>query len=372
MNAPVPQIGLHKADIDTPALLLEVDVMDGNLMRMAEFFADKQIKLRPHVKIYRGTPELARRQLAVGAIGVTCAKLSEAEVLNKSGIKDILIANQIAGSKKIDRLIKLAAQSELLVAVDNKDNALAISKAAKASGVSIGILVEVNIGHNRCGVSPFEETLKVANHVQDLPCVEFQGLMGYDGHCTIKVEESDREELSRRANMLLADTRKYLEDAGLEVKIVSGSGTFTYRFASQVEGISEIQAGTYLLMDTAFQEHGVREFDCTLSVLTTIISMPTYPDADGMVIVDAGRKSLSVDLGVPEVKYPDGAQVRSLSDEHGRVILGAEKACFQVGDKIELWVRDANGTIPLFDRFYCIRDDHVVDVWNIPLCGINT
>jgi D-serine deaminase-like pyridoxal phosphate-dependent protein len=198
------------------------------------------------------------------------------------------------------------------------------------------------------------------------------GLMGYDGHCTTKVTEQERGPLSLQANTLLANTRKYVEEAGIAVEIVSGSGTFTYRYASEVEGITEIQAGTYLLMDSAFQEHGMREFERTLSVLATITSKPTYANANRLAIIDAGRKSISPQLGLPEIKSPNGVKVRSLSDEHGRIVLDAETQGLQIGDKIELWVRDANGTINQFDRFYAMRNDLVESIWKIPLCGVST
>jgi D-serine deaminase-like pyridoxal phosphate-dependent protein len=200
----------------------------------------------------------------------------------------------------------------------------------------------------------------------------FMGLMGYDGHCTLKVTEDEREVLSLKANKLLVEVRDFLEESGLEVGIVSGSGTFTYRYACQVPGITEIQAGTYLLMDTAFREHGVRGFDLTLSVLATVTSCPEYPGADGLFIMDAGRKSISPMLGTPEVKHPKGVYVFSLSDEHGRLKTETGGATPQVGEKIEIWVRDANYTITQFDRFYVTRDEVVEDVWKIPLCGINT
>jgi D-serine deaminase-like pyridoxal phosphate-dependent protein len=258
------------------------------------------------------------------------------------------------------------------VAVDNPQNVEELSQVASANQAVIGVLVEVNIGHNRCGVAPFGPTLELARLVDGKPGLKFMGLMGYDGHCTLKVPESEREECSLKANTLLVETRKFIEAAGLQVLIVSGSGTFTYRFASRFEGITEIQAGTYLLMDTAFREHGVREFKCTLSVLTTVISTPNYPEANSLVIVDAGRKSISTDLGLPEVKFPPGAVVRSLSDEHGRVVTTESSAKLQIGDKVELWVRDANGTINQFDRFYCIRNDVIEDIWTIPICGKNT
>lgn len=346
--------------------------MERNLQRMANFLASKNIRLRPHVKLYRATPELVRLQIEAGATGMTCAKLSEAEVLAASGIQDILIANQIVGPTKIDRLVKLAEICDIKVAVDSLENVAVLSQVAQAHGVTIGVLVEVNIGHNRCGVAPFEPAFALANSTLKMPGLKFMGLMGYDGHCTLKVAESEREALSREANALLARVRKFVEDAGIEVGIVSGSGTFTYRFASEIEGLTEIQAGTYLLMDTAFRDHGVREFECTLSVLATVISRPSYPGANGLAIVDVGRKSISPQLGLPEMKNPGGAWVRSLSDEHGRVFLGDAAGSVSVGDKIELWVRDANGTINQFDRFYVIRDGVVEAIWQIPLCGRNT
>jgi D-serine deaminase-like pyridoxal phosphate-dependent protein len=365
------EIGMHKNNLDTPALLLDIAILERNSKRMVGFLANKGAKLRPHVKIHKATPELAKIQLDAGAIGLTCAKLSEAEVLANAGVKDILIANQIVGASKIERLVKLAKSCDIKVAVDSQENIQALAEAAQSSRVSIGILVEVNIGHNRCGVAPFEPTLDLVKFVIGKSGLKFRGIMGYDGHCTLKVTEEERGRLSIKANSLLASVRKYIEDAGIEVDTVSGGGTFTYRFASEIEGITELQAGTYLLMDTAFRDHGVREFDCTLSVLTTVISRPSYPGANGMVIVDAGRKSLSTALGMPEVKRPDGAHVFSLSDEHGRVLFKEQASAPKIGDKIELWVRDANGTINQFDRFYVIRNEVVEAVWEIPLCGRN-
>jgi D-serine deaminase-like pyridoxal phosphate-dependent protein len=365
-------VGIHKSEIDTPALLLDLPSMEQNLQRMAAFTAAKGINLRPHVKTYKATPELAHLQLQAGAIGLTCAKLSEAEVLAAAGVKDILIANQIVGPKKLKRLAKLATTCEIKVAVDNPENVEALSQIACANGVVLGVLVEVNIGHNRCGVAPFADTLALVKLILQKRSLKFMGLMGYDGHCTTKVTEQERGPLSLQANTLLANTRKYVEEAGIAVEIVSGSGTFTYRYASEVEGITEIQAGTYLLMDSAFQEHGMREFERTLSVLATITSKPTYANANRLAIIDAGRKSISPQLGLPEIKSPNGVKVRSLSDEHGRIVLDAETQGLQIGDKIELWVRDANGTINQFDRFYAMRNDLVESIWKIPLCGVST
>jgi len=374
MNPTEDKVGARLKDIDTPALLLDVAAMERNLTRMAAFAASRHVNLRPHAKIYKATPQLARLQITAGAIGITCAKLSEAEVLASAGIQEILVANQIVGRLKMERLVNLARSCRVMVAVDSRENIDEIDRSAQMQGLTIGALIEVNIGHNRCGVAPFEPVAELARYILGKPGLKFRGLMGYDGHNTLKVSEIERGGYSLKAYRLLSDMRKYLEQAGTEVEIVSGGGTFTYRYAAEVEGITELQTGTYLLMDTAFQEHGVHEFECTLSVLASVISRPEYAGANGLVIVDTGRKSVSTALGLPEVKNPprSGASVISLSDEHGRVVFADPATAPRVGSKIELCVRDANGTINQFDRFYVIRDGAVEAVWKIPLLGCST
>lgn len=366
------EVGLHKSLLDTPALLLDLQVMEDNLHRMADFFKDKNVKLRPHVKLHKATPALAHRQLEAGAVGLTCAKLSEAEVLAAAGIKDILIANQIVGERKIRRLVNLAAHTNVIVAVDSYENVRQLSQAAEARGVKLRVLVEVDIGNARCGVEPCGPALELSKTVADSPGLIYVGLMGYDGHLTFQIDAADRERLAIAANTLLVETRRYIEGAGLEVPIVSASGTFTYKYVSRLDGITEIQAGTYLLMDTAFKEKGVDDFDCALSVLATVISRPPRPDAENLAIIDAGRKTLDNYYGLPEVKSPAGVTLFSMPQEHGRLRLDGPPGELEVGDKVELWVRDANGTINLFDKFYAMRNDIVEAVWEIPGRGKST
>jgi D-serine deaminase-like pyridoxal phosphate-dependent protein len=360
-------IGLNKYDLDTPALLVYLGAMEHNLKQMSEFFKGKKAKLRPHVKLHKATPVLAHRQLeAEGTIGLTCAKLAEAETLAQAGIKDILIANQIVGHRKIRRLVNLAKFTQVMVAVDGYANIAELSEAAEVAGVKLRVLVEVNIGHNRCGVAPFDPALQMALAVRDLPGLRFMGLMGYDGHCTMKLEASQREACSQKANRLLVGTKEYIEKAGLRVEIVSASGTFTYKYAANIPGITEIQAGTYLLMDTAFQEAGVADFQCSLTVLGTVTSRPTYPGAEDLAVIDVGRKVMGMAYGMPEIKSPSGATILGLSQEHGQVRLTGMSLDLNVGDKLELWVRDANDTINRYESFHAIRDDLVEAVWDIP------
>jgi D-serine deaminase-like pyridoxal phosphate-dependent protein len=198
------------------------------------------------------------------------------------------------------------------------------------------------------------------------------GLMGYDGHCTLGVEEAERERLSKQANCLLAETRRLIERSGLKVEIASAGGTFTYKYASGIKGVTEIQAGTYLLMDTAFKEQGVRDFDCALTVLSTVTSRPSWKGAENLAVIDVGSKGMSTLLGLPEIKDPGGARVIKFSQEHGRVDVENAARTPRIGDKIELWVRDANGTVNLYDKFYALRDDIVEAVWDIPNLGNRT
>lgn len=363
------EVGLHKSEVDTPALLIDLSTMERNLNKMAAYFEGVSANIRPHVKLHKATPILAHMQLQAGAIGLTCAKVAEAETLAAAGIKDILIANQVVGHRKINRLVNLATYTDVMVAVDNYDNVAALSQAAQAKGVQLRVLVEVNVGHNRCGVAPYEPALALSRAVDQASGLKYMGLMGYDGHCTMRVTEEERGPLSRKANSLLADTREYIENAGLKVEIVSGGGSFTYKYAAETEGVTEIQAGTYLLMDTAFKEKGIRDFDRALTILATVTSRPPWPGAEDLAIIDVGNKAIDTCWGLPEVKHPEGATAFSLSQEHGRVRLEGPALGLRIGDKIELWVHNANGTINLYDKFYAVRDDVVEAVWEIGARG---
>jgi D-serine deaminase-like pyridoxal phosphate-dependent protein len=361
-------IGIHKSEIDTPALLIDLDAMERNLAHMGEFFRGTSVHLRPHVKLHRATPILAHKQIAAGGVGVTCAKLAEAELLAASGFRDILIANQIVSLPKVRRLVNLAAYTDVIVGVDHTDNVRSLSDAAVARGVVLRVLVEVDIGHHRCGVPPFAPALDLARHVTAAPGLRFMGLMGYDGHLTLKVTPEDRAVRALESAQLLVDTRHFIEAAGLPIEIVSASGTFTYRYATQVEGITEIQAGTYLLMDTTFRDKGVTEFELAMSLIGTVTSRPSPT----LTIIDIGRKAVETGWGMPQVKSHPGAVITSMSQEHGRMDVSNAVAPPRIGEQVELWVADCNCTINLYDRFYAMRGDIVEAVWDIPGRGAST
>lgn len=360
MTAYVPRIGSPKEEIDTPALLIDLPAMERNIARMAQYFADKPAKLRPHAKTHK-CAIIAHKQLAAGnAVGITCAKVGEAEVLVAGGIRDILIANQIVGPQKITRLMGLARHADLMVAVDDPQNVDELSAAAVAAGAQLRVLVEVNIGMNRCGVEPGEPALALARKVAEAKGLRFAGLQGYEGHLVMHPDPQERRQRAVAAMQTLVDTRRYIEAAGLEVSIVSGGGTGTYDASGTVPGVDEIQAGSYVFMDTKYRSVGV-DFECALTVLATVISRPTPTVA----ITDSGMKVLTSEFGLPAVKDLEGATLARLSEEHGKVEFSSPNRDLKIGDKIEFIVSHGCTTINLHDRYYAVRDGRLEAVWEI-------
>ena len=238
-------IGIPKEEIDTPALLIDVDIMEANIQKMADFFKTVNADLRPHVKTHK-TPIIAHKQMEAGAIGMTCAKLGEAEAMIHAGIRDVLIANQIVGKQKIARLINLAKHSEIMVAVDDPDNVDQLSAAAEAKGTPLRVLIEVNSGMNRCGTEPGQPTLDLARHILQSKALKFEGLMGYEGHTVITPTFAERKSLTGESVEMLIGTKHFLEQKGVPVKILSGGGTGTYAITGAYPEMTEIQAGSYV------------------------------------------------------------------------------------------------------------------------------
>jgi D-serine deaminase-like pyridoxal phosphate-dependent protein len=343
-------IGSPVAEIDTPVLLLDLDVMEQNIARMAEAFRGLKAKLRPHVKTHK-TPIIAHQQLAAGAIGITCAKLGEAEVMVEGGIRDILIANQIVGARKIARLVSLARHADLRVAVDDPQNVKELSQAAQAAGVSLRILVEVNVGMHRCGVEPGEPALALAQKVDLAPALRFAGLMGYEGHLVFVPDLVERKKRVHRDMQALIDTVSFLESKGLPVEIVSAGGTGTAMITGTLPCITEIQAGSYVFMDGRYKTIEGVDFDCALTLLTMVVSRPT-PDR---VIIDAGMKTLTHEFGLPRFKGREDLELLSLSEEHGTVKLRDPSVVLKPGDRLEIIPSHGDTTLNIHNYYYCLR-----------------
>lgn len=358
-------LGTLKSEIDTPALLVDLNALEANVATMADFCRQTGVAVRPHIKTHK-TPAIARMQLDAGAIGLTCAKLGEAEVMvDEADARDVLIANQIVGPTKIARLVRLAHKADLMVAVDDATNVAQLGAAARAGGVALRVLVEVDVGRERCGVLPGEPTLALAHRVAETEGLCFAGLMGYEGHLVTLPDEAERADKVRAAFAPLIETKRRLEADGLLVGIVSGAGTGTYALTGRISGVTEIQAGSYVLMDRSYSQVEGLPFRQALTLLTTVISRPA-PDR---AVVDAGRKSITVDLGLPQPTTWPELEVVSLSEEHGILRLAKPGQEPKIGDKLELVPSHVCTTVNLHDVFYALRGDTVEAVWPIAARG---
>ncbi|MCC7263568.1 MAG: DSD1 family PLP-dependent enzyme [Candidatus Latescibacteria bacterium] len=355
-------LGMGKAEIDTPVLLVELEVLEANIARMARHFRESGKYLRPHTKSHK-TPAIALKQLEAGAIGITCAKLGEAEAMADAGIQDILMANEVIGAKKITRLMALARRCDIMVAVDNPQNLAQLEEAAGKAGVKPRILLEINIGHNRCGVAAGSAAaVELAKAAAACRHLRYCGMMGYEGHVVDLEDKTARDGGARECLQRLVDTRAAVEGAGLPVEICSASGTGDYYLATTYAGITEVQAGSYALMDVAYGKLGLG-FDHALTVLTTVISRPS-PER---VITDAGLKSLTPEHGLPVVKGHPELECHALSEEHGRLRTLQGSSELQVGELLEFIPGHGCTTINLHDQLYAMRAGKLEAIW--PVAG---
>jgi D-serine deaminase-like pyridoxal phosphate-dependent protein len=350
------------AEIPTPALIVDAAALDRNIARMARFFAEGACRLRPHVKAHK-TPAIARRQLAAGSCtGLTCATVLEAEAV-AGFCDDILIANEIVTADKCGRAAALAASRRVTVAVDSTEGLDALAAAARGAGVTLGVLVDLNVGQMRCGVPPGEAALALATRAARTPGIVLRGVMGYEGHVQPVRERAEREAQARRAMQGLVDTAAQLRGAGLPCEIVSAGGTGTFDISGRVPGVTEIQAGSYALMDTDYGDVGV-PFEQAFFVLGTIVSRPALDRC----VADAGHKSTTKDHGLPRVHGIEGATVTSLNDEHATMAIPAA-ATIRIGDRIRLVPSHTDPTMNLHDVVYAFEGDRVIDVWPVAARG---
>lgn len=346
-------------DLETPALIMDLDLMEKNIRHMSEYFRGRKAKLRPHVKNHK-TPIIALKEIEAGAIGVAVAKLEEAEVMAWSGVNNILIMNQIVTDEKIERLLSLSKHVDVTVAVDNGDNVTKLSSLAKSRDVPLNVVIEVDIGHHRAGVNPGTDALTLARKIIDTGNLKFRGLGGYQGHVSLMIDPKERKISDDISCGKLVSTKDLIEDNGIPVEIVSAGGTGTYNFTGNYPGITEVQAGSYVSMDVGYLDCGI-DFEMALSVLTTVTSTPTEDRA----ILNAGQKSISTNQGLPRVKGLEGVEITKLSAEHTHLKLGTNHTPVKLGDKVEVYPSDCDTTTNLHNQFYGVRDGEVEVVWPI-------
>ncbi|HWA99085.1 MAG TPA: DSD1 family PLP-dependent enzyme [Pirellulales bacterium] len=346
-----PPLGCTKDDLDTPALCVDLDVMEANIAAVAKSCREAGVAWRPHAKGHKNA-SIAHRQLAAGAIGVTCAKLGEAEAMARAGIRDLLIANQIVGSKKLARLSALRRVADPIVCVDHREQLEPLAAAMAGAGESARVLVEVDLGMNRAGVAPGNAVVELAQLVDRLPGVELAGVMGYEGHLLAVADQREKRARIGEALGMLVESANALRRAGLPCPIVSCGGTGSYTIATQQPGITEVQAGGAIFMD-AFYRHecALAELNFALTVLTTVVGRPARERA----IIDAGRKTLNIEVRKPLVVGRRGVEVDRLSAEHGQLHVSAEADELRIGARIELVPGYADLTVMLHDRLYGFR-----------------
>jgi len=357
-------------ELSTPALTVDLDALEKNLHRVAELCRRQGVGLRPHTKTHK-TVEVARLQLAHGAVGLTVAKVGEAEVMAGAGLDDILVAFPILGDEKLRRLARLARARRLLVALDSEAAAQELSRAAAAQNASIGVLVEFDAGAQRCGLEPGPALVVLAKAIEELPGLEFRGLMSFFGNVwgTPEQRRAEAEHVAER----VARSLQAFRAERMPVEIVSGGSTPSAEFAHLIPGLTEIRPGTYVYNDlNTYYQGACRLEDCAARVVATVVSTAV----PGRAIIDAGSKTLSSDqLGSgPQAGYgyvveaPD-APIIKLNEEHGHLDVTLSRHNFHVGEVLTVIPNHVCATVNMHDEIMTLRQGEAVGCWKIAARG---
>jgi D-serine deaminase-like pyridoxal phosphate-dependent protein len=350
-------IGRRAPEVPTPALLLDLTVAQRNIARMAEALQGLNANIRPHIKVHKSI-ELARLQVNAGATGLSTATVWEACALAWGGLDDLFVVNTVTHPEKRRILAELARDHRVLVAVDDPANAVQLSDAAKSAGSELGVLIEVDTGMDRAGVDTVEDAVALAKHVVAAGHLRLEGITGYEGHCSLEPDQERRTSKQQAAMDLFLQVADHLESLGYPCPIRSAGGTATWKLSAEREGVTEIQAGTYVVMDN-FHGRMVPEFEHALTVATTVISRPP-----GRLIVDAGNKSVGTGGG-PSLMGADLEALR-FDEEHGVFIAPPEPDLdLPVGSWLRMVPGYAPATVNMYDVYYVVDDDQVVDVWPV-------
>ncbi len=367
--------GMALVDVDTPALLIDLDAFERNLATMAAHVAKAGVKLRPHAKTHK-SPIIGLKQMALGAVGLCCQKVSEAEAMVHGGIPDVYVSNEVVGARKLDRLAALARQARVMIAVDNEAAIEALGIAARKAGAEIRVLVEINVGANRCGVEPGAPAVALAQRIAREPGLVFAGLQAYQGRAQhLRTLEERRAAIAAAVDMS-ARTVAALKAVGLGCDVVGGAGTGTFDLEAASGVYTELQAGSYCFMDADYARNktfdGTRynAFEHALFVYATVMSTPV-PDR---AVVDAGLKAIAFDSGMPEVPGLQGALYERPSDEHGSLNVAACNHRPRLGDKVMLIPGHCDPTVNLHDWYVGVRgiggtDPRVESVWPVAARG---
>lgn len=355
MNTWSANIGCSKSELCTPALCLDLDRFEANVRKMVSTCQDHAVQWRPHSKCHK-SPLIGRWLVDAGACGLTCATVREAEIMAAEGITDLLIANLIAGSVKIMRLVELAGSADIIICLDHPDQVEPLSSALSAAGRNVRVLIELEIGMQRVGVDSEDQVLALAQRIAAAPGLQLSGLMAYEGHLLTIPDLEEKERAIGEALGKAVALRDRLEQQGLPCPIVSCGGTGSYPITLKQQGVTEIQAGGAIFMDAFYRDAcQISDLDHALTLLATVGSLPA-PDR---AIIDAGRKAMSIDIFKPQVIGHPGVSVASLSAEHGSLTLTADAPPLRIGQQLELLPGYGDLTNVLHPCFYGFRDNRL-------------
>ena len=366
-------IGTSVDALDTPSFLVDLDILEANIEELHGFFRQRTAKVRPHIEAHR-CPAIAHKQLAAGGTvgGISATTVGQAEVFAAAGFTDIFIANEIVTRQKINRLCALARQGKITVAVDSPRNIADLSETAGTSAVTLGVVVEINTRLNRCGVEPGQPAVDLAKAITQAPNLEFVGLMTYEG-TILEANPEKLAALTRDCVQKVLDTKEMIESAGVDVAVVSAGGTHNYDIVGDIDGVTEVTAGSYALMGGRYL--GYRpQLEPAARVLASVISRPE----PGVAITDAGVKAIGMDAGpavLDRVSNADSSAAimvneNMMSAEHGELNFADDAATkLDLGDKAFLIPSDAGMCANLHDYIYAIRNDKLEAVWEISARG---
>ncbi|HKV41880.1 MAG TPA: DSD1 family PLP-dependent enzyme [Blastocatellia bacterium] len=360
--------GQLKQDLATPALLLDLDVFEANLKRMASHARGAHVSLRPHSKSHK-CPEIAKRQIAAGAVGVCVTTIREAENMSAGGVDGLLITSEMVGKNRIERLVRLTREHpDTMSVVDNPAHATELSAAAMAGKVYLNVMVDLDLGLKRTGVAGVTQGLDLAEKVMTLPNLRLRGLHAYSSMSAHVIGFDDRRAHSHKAMEPALDLFSQMRERGMPAEILTGGSTGTYNIDTELEGVSELQPGSYVFMDVDYFKIGGRfgplynDFGFSLKVMATVVSK----NHQGFATVDAGFKAFATDRpfgpelrDAPEVVYHFGG------DEHGILEFPHSDRGVRLGDRLEFVVPHCDPTVNLYDRIYCVREDAIEGVWTI-------
>lgn len=362
---------MHVSELDTPALVVDLGILEGNIQEMATYCSGHGIGLRPHAKTHK-TREIARMQRRCGASGITVAKLGEAEVMVREGIPDILIAYPIVGQSKLERLGELSKKARITVATDSLEVAEGISRTAQTAGTAVSLLAEMDVGMRRCGVQSPDELAELAMNMARLPNVAFLGLMFYPGH--IRVSPPDQIALLERIDAQMREAQEKLYRSGIETRVVSGGSTPTAYRSHVMKTLTEIRPGTYVFNDLNTVASGAADFSrCALTVHVTVVSLAVK----GRAVIDGGSKTFSSDafrsgaargfghlVGHPEVI------LEAMTEEHGHLNIEASSHPFRIGERLRFIPNHVCATVNMHNEIWAARNDEVVEHWRVEARGL--